>query len=240
MNRVVRITVFGVVTLFALATANPMVGQETQPSTLFSARLLYESEIGTEANLGYKLPSTAFGLLVEQPLGKRFELQSRVSYSPDKKVITDNGNSFLVSGTGIVWATSRVGLSGAYGYSWLWTSQFDKNGWAPSAGTVIRNSLFGPGRIYVSYIFPTGCVWATPSNPCKIQSNRLQGIDVTPEVQISSHIRVGLNVGLYHFCDQSNQNDPAVPRQCHLGGTELLVVRLNLPGGRFGGHPGEY
>jgi hypothetical protein len=222
-NRVQKIA------LLVLLTAQPVLAWQVQTPTFSSTRLLFDSEIGTEANLGYKLPSTEYGFSVEQPLSKRFELQSSLSYSPDKKIITGNGNSFLVSGTGIVWVTSRVGLSGAYDYSWLWTSQFNKNGWAPSAGTVIRNSLFGPGRIYVSYIFPTGCVWATPSNPCKIQSNRLQGPEFNEEVRVSSRLRVGFKLGAFHFCEQSNENDPAVPRQCHWGGTELAFVRLEFP-----------
>src|SRR5271155_3778040 len=90
------------IALFALLTAQPVLAWQVQTPTFSSTRLLFDSEIGTEANLGYKLPSTAYGLSVEQPLGKRFELQSSLSYSPDKKIITGNGNSFLVSGTGIV------------------------------------------------------------------------------------------------------------------------------------------
>jgi hypothetical protein len=220
------------IALLALLTAQPAVAQQVQTSTLSSTRWLFDSEIGTEANLGYKNPSTAYGFSVEQPLGKRFELQTSVYYSPDKKLITNNGNSLLVSGSGIVWATSRVGLFGNYGYTWLWTSQFDKSGSDPSAGAVIRDSLYGPGRLYVSYLFPTGCVWATPRNPCKIQSNRTQGVQLSQEMRISSHIRVGIEGGLYHFCDQSNENEPAIPRVCHWGGTELVFFQFELPGAR--------
>jgi hypothetical protein len=192
-----RIALTGIVCVFySLQVSSQEAFADHRP------RLLLDMEIGSETSLGYKLPSTAFGPSLEIPVAKRMEFQASSAYSPDRKAITNDGNSLKVSGSAIGFANRQMGFVATIERNWLWTSQFDKSAWLPSAGVVIRND--GAGRSYLTYVLPTGCVWATPSNPCKIQSNRLQGIEIRQDIRSASHIRWGFKVGFYRFCDQGN------------------------------------
>jgi hypothetical protein len=197
------------------------------------SRFLLDAEVGSQASLGYKNPSTAFGPSIEIPLAKRLEFQASGAYSPDRKAITNDGQSLKVGSSAIGFANYRLGFIATLERNWLWTSQFDKSGWLPSAGVVIRNDYFGPGRLYLTYVVPTGCVWATPSNPCKIQSNRLQGIELRQDIRSPSHTRWGFRAGFYRFCDQGNPNDPQAGRKCHFAATALATLRFEFHlGGR--------
>jgi hypothetical protein len=211
--------------LAAPAKAQVNFGPEGQPPT----RLLLDAEIGAQGGLGCKLISTRYGATMERLVGSLFEMQATLAYSPDRKLVTNNGNSLLASGAAIAWATPRVGLTGGYERAWLWTSQFEKKAGYPTAGFVLRNDLFGPGRLYVAYLFPTGCVWATSHNPCTIQSNRTQGVQVKQEFRVWSHLRVGWQGEVLHFCDQANPNAPQISRTCHWAATSLFLPRFEFP-----------
>jgi hypothetical protein len=215
-----------ILVLMCLWVPHAVRGQEVPVDPY--VRLLLDSEIGSNNQLGYEFPSIAIGPSIEIPLRSRFELQASAAYSPDKKFITNDGQSLRTKGGVVVWATPLVGLTSSVEGSWLWTSQFNKSGWLPSAGVVLRNEYFGPGRLYISYLFPTGCVWATANNPCKTQSNRLQGVQIRPEFRASSHLRFGFEVGIYHFCDQSNPFAPSLGRTCHFAGTALATMRVEF------------
>jgi hypothetical protein len=173
--------------LVCLFSSVSVRGQQLYPD--HRPRLLFDAEAGSLGSLGYKFPSTAFGPSVKIPFHKRFEFQGSATYSPDRKVITGNGHSLKLSGSAIRFMNNRWGFIATVERSWLWTSQFDKSAWHPSAGIVIRNDYWGPGRLYVNYVFPTGCVWATPNNPCQIQSNRIQGFELRQDVRLSSYMR---------------------------------------------------
>ena len=196
----------------------------TRGQTAFSdsrPRLLFDSQVGSENSLGYKFPSLSVGPSFEIPIKSRFELQAGASYSPDNKVITNNGRLFDVTGSAIGFVNQRLGFVASVERGWLWTSEFDKKTVFPSAGIVLRNDYFGPGRFYLSYVFPTGAVSSTASNPLGIQSNRLQGITLRQETRAHSHLRWGVESGLYRFCDESNPNGPPSSRKCHLGVSAL-------------------
>src|SRR5260370_30661256 len=210
----------------------PALSQEK--SADHRARLLLDAEAGTQTSLGYKFPSTGFGPSIEVPVAKHFEFQADALYSPDRKAITNDGQSLNVSGSAIRFATQRLGFIASLERNWLWTSQFDKSAWFPSTGIVIRNDYFGPGRAYLTYVFPTGCVWATPSNPCQIQSNRLQGIQLRHDLRAALHMRWGFETGLYHFCDQANPSAPQLGRRCHWAATALATLRFEF---HLGGRP---
>jgi hypothetical protein len=191
-------------------------------------RLLLDSEFGSATSLGFKFPAMSFGPAVEIPIMNRFEVQSTALYSPDQKLITNDGNALDVSAAAIAFVTPRLGIIGKIEHASLWTSQFNEKSWAPSAGAVIRNDYLGQGRLYVSYVFPTGCVWATSDNPCTIQSKRLQGVDVRQDTRLGAHKRWGFDFGIYHFCDQSNENDPQAGRRCHIGGSAMITLSLEF------------
>jgi hypothetical protein len=225
------ILVFGAISLAACSAA---IGQSLAVDD--RPRLLLDAEIGSETALGYELPSIWLGSSVEIPVEKRFELQAAGACSPDKKQITNDGHLASMSGTAIGFINQRAGLTAGVESSWLWTSQFDKTALFPSAGVVVRNDYFGPGRFYISYIFPTGCVAATASNPCRIQSNRLQGVTVRQDVRSFSHTRWGFESGFYHFCAEGNPNDPEISRNCHWAVTGMAIVRFEFHlGSRSGG-----
>jgi hypothetical protein len=217
-----RIALTGIACLFYSLQVSSQALADRRP------RLLLDTEIGSETSLGYKLPSTAFGPSLEIPVAKRIEFQVSSAYSPDRKAITNDGNSLKLSGSAISFTNHLVGLIATIERNWLWTSQFDKSAWLPSAGVVIRDE----GRLYLTYLLPTGCVWATPSNPCRIQSNRLQGIELKQDVRSASHARWGFKIGFYRFCDQGNPNDPPAGRKCHFAATTLVTLRFEFHLGR--------
>jgi hypothetical protein len=224
------VTRISVVVLVAATFSSSVRGQEYMTDQ--RPRFLLAADVGSEGLLGYKFPSTAAGPSFEIPLENHLEIQASAFYSPDRKLITDNGDSLKVSGSVVGFATERVGFIGSIEHAWLWTSQFDKANWFPAAGVVLRNDSFGPGRLYVTYLIPTGCVWATTTNPCAIQSNRLQGVQLQEDVRAWSHGRMGLETGVYHFCDEGNPYDPQAGRKCHLGATMLLTFSLEFHLGR--------
>ncbi len=187
-------------------------------------RLLLNTMIGSESSLGYDFPSVSFGPSLEIPVKKRFEFQLSGAYSPDKKNITHNGELASVSGSALAFANRRIGFIAKVERGWLWTSQFDKAALFPSAGIVIRNDYFGHGRLYMTYTLPTGCVWATPNVPCKIQSNRLQGITLHQDFRSPSNTRWGFETGFYNFCNEANPNQPNTGRNCRWGATARAVV----------------
>jgi hypothetical protein len=210
--------------IVALAFASLFSCQAAHAQTTFSddrPRFLLDSQVGSESTLGYKFPSLSVGPSFEIPFKNRFELQGGASYSPDSKLITNNGRLVDVTASAIGFVNQRVGFTAGVEHGWLWTSEFDKKALFPSAGVVLRNDYFGPGRFYLSYIFPTGRVSATPDNTLSIQSNRLQGITLRQETRSFSHMRWGLESGVYRFCDESNPNEPPGSRRCHLGVSAL-------------------
>jgi hypothetical protein len=221
--RSIRIALLVAVSLLSSATLH---GQSDYLDN--RPRLLLDTTIGSETALGYDFPSTSLGPSLELPVNPHLELQASGSYSPDKKKITNDGQLASVTGTALGFLSERVGVVGSLERGWLWTSQFDKQALFPSAGVVLRTNYFGPGRFYVTYTFPTGCVWATPTNPCTIQSNRLQGVTVRQETRSLLHTRWGFETGLYRFCNEANPNDPESPRRCTAGVSALLSLSFEF------------
>jgi hypothetical protein len=215
-----------------LFSCGPLSSQQVYDDT--RPRLLLGTEVGSAQPLGYLFPSVTLGPSLEVPVANHFEIQTSAMYSPDRKRITHDGHLEMVSGSVVAFAGQHLGFTTGLERSWLWTSEFDKTVLLPSAGVVLRNDFFGHGRFYVSYIFPTGCVWATSSNPCTIQSNRLQGITMRQEARSFDHMRWGLESGIYHFCNESNPNEPEVGRKCVWGPTAMVLLRFEFHCGSRG------
>ena len=200
-------------------------------------RLIIDSQIGNERELGFKSPDLGVGFSFEKLLGPSIELQSFAEYSPDKKHITNNGNNFLWGAKGIWFLRWRFGVSGEVRRSYLWTSQFNKSGWVFALGLMVRDN-FGTrsGRFSVDYVIPRGCVWAAQCRlpPDGIQSNRTQGPEFSQEFRALSlgpkyTMRLGGKLAFYHFCDQAKPL-VIVPRTCHFANTMALSLRLELGG----------
>jgi hypothetical protein len=202
------------------------------------SRWLLDSQIGTASGLGYHLPDLSLGATVEKPFGGhslgegRWEAQGDVFWSPDRKYITGDGNTAQIDGKGLFWLNSRLSLFGEARFVHLWTDQFDKSTLAPSAGIVVRDRWFGlPGRLYVDYLFPTGCQWATSTNPCRIQSNRITGIEFFQEFRMYRHWRVGVKGAWLQFANQGNENDRAAGRVWNNTATIDAVIRYEFKAG---------
>ena len=220
----VKSILFCVLALFALPVSLGAQGSGVTVTPL-SSQLNLGASIGNARSLGYKFPSTDFNVDGVFPIKGRVELSAGATYSPDHKYLTNDGNQLGVGATAVLWPTHRFGLEYSYDYSWLWTSQFSKSGRNFTPAVVIHDSLDGqPGRLYVGYILPSGCVWATSSNPCTIQSGRLQGVSVGQTVQMSPRTAFSISTDVVHFCDQSNPNAPSIPRTCHIGGDMYISL----------------
>ncbi len=215
--------------LLVLLFAWPLGAQSLPLDNSRVTRWMLDTETGSESGLGFKLPHVAVGFSAERPVAKHLEMQGRVSYSPDKKYITNDGNSLKFKGAGLYWITRSFALTGSLRHTNLWTSQFNKSALIPSVGVAFREGVGGyPGRIYLEYMFPTGCQWR-PS--CPIQSNRTKGGEVYWETRLAPHIRLGVKFGIYYELDQSNNLRPDIPRIGAVAGDTLLILKYEIQRG---------
>lgn len=217
------IVLLALVCLFARVDANAQ------------ARKIMWAEIGTDEGLGYKLPHLAFGVGIEKPIGRRFELQAQGSWSPDKKFGMNDGNSSGVRGRGIVWITPNIGAIAGIGYSHLWTGQYSKGGWTMAAGAV-----FGIPNIdmrwTVTYLREVGNGIASDG----IETNRTQGVEVAPEMKMwpigPFGTRLALIFDLLHGLNQGNPQCDGTfsgavtcPRSSWNSGTAAVRFSFVLP-----------
>ncbi len=199
--------------------------QEDEPPAISSARWLFDTEFGSQVQLGQRLSSTSFGPSAELPLWSRYELQGNLLFSPTETVGASKGQSLALSGSGIGWVNSRIGVSVGFEHTWLWAPEFDNSGWSPLIGTVIRDHLYRSGRFYASYEFPTGCGAPSATSGCRSPSSRTQGFSLNQEFRLFPHFRSGLKTGLFHFCDNSL---PSGARACHWSGAVSLALRFEF------------
>jgi hypothetical protein len=217
------------VILFVLAFAVSVTAQDSPANSQSTTRWILDFETGTDSGLGFKLPHLALGATFERPVGKRLELQGELSYSADKKYITNDGNSIKMASTLIVWATQWVGISTEVTKTYLWTSQFNKSALGPAFGVVIRDHFEGaPGRLYLYYLLPTGCQWGPT---CPLQSNRLLGPQGSWEHRVSPRLRFGFSMGVYRILNQSNPLQPSIPRTREWSGDAHVLMRFEFPPG---------
>ena len=193
------------------------------------------AEIGTQQSLAYEPLHVAVGMGLERPIGKWLELDPSVSWSPDRSVITRDGDSISFGADGIVWSGLRqtLGLAGGFSYTHLWTSQFSQGGFSPSLGMAAR--LYArrvPSSLYLTYMVPYGGYDVRTG----LENSRSQGPNVYFEGQIATRFRIGLEIAAYHFfgdanspaCDVSSAcyGTAACSRPGHWGGAATIVLRL--------------
>lgn len=213
-------------TLMLVGSSHSQTTAGITPAT----RWLLDTQVGTDP--GYRLPSLAAGLSIERPITERIELQRGGSFSPTKTLSTNDGNHFDIYGEGLFWVTQRVAATVSLSRGYLWTSQYDLQGWLPSIGLSIREEALGaPGRLYLSYLIPTGCQWGAG---CPIQSSRETGAKIYWEHRMSSHWRFGFEFGIYRVLNQGNPLDPAAGRTAQITGDAHIVSRFEFPGGSLG------
>jgi hypothetical protein len=200
---------------------------QTLPGGVPPTRWLLDSQVGSDP--GYRVPSFAIGVSVERPITNLIEVQGAGSFSPTKTLSTNDGHHFDVSGEGLFWITERFAATASLSRGYLWTSQYNLQGWSPSIGIAIREQFLGaPGRLYLSYLIPTGCQWGAG---CPIQSSRETGARINWEHRVASHWRFGFEFGIYHVLNQGNPLDPAAGRTGQITGDAHIVSRIEFPGG---------
>ena len=229
-------------------------GQSNSPFS--QIRILFDTQVGDYSGLGFSAPYLGWALAVELPFGpsvrdfeipgseRRFEYQPSIGFSFDTKTFAKTGYDLSANNEGIIWIDHRFAGEGGYGYT-AYSAAIDpkaaygettsytlhQSEWVPNVGAVIRDTLHRqPGRLYVDYLFATGCQWATQSNPCTIQSSRTHGIDVIQEIRIRSFLRVAAEVAVVEYYDQSNENEPSIPRTQHIVPFGTVHIALEWPG----------
>lgn len=240
---------------FALSTPLLLHSQALDQGRILSpfseSRLLSDIQFGDFTVFGLGATSLGWGLGGELPLGpslkaggRRFEYQPSFAVLVGPKISYWNGSlesqqNLEVNNQGLIWMIRRLAAAGGYQYASYWAEgvtlqnvgyTIRRAGWVPNLGGVIRDTLLGrPGRVYASYIFPTGCQWATPSNPCVVQSPRTRGIEMMQEVRGSTYLRIGAELALVRYDDPSAPSVPAIPRIGHTAVYGTIHLKFEWP-----------
>lgn len=217
MSRALRI-VFPALLLCMCRVAS---AQDNPTALDYRARWMFDTKYGSLPLFGFNSGATSFGPAVEYPITNNLELQGNLSVTPSQPITGGTGHSFLMAGTGIGWINERFGLSLGVQQSWLWASHFSASAWNPSLGTALRDYFRRPGRLYVSYLFPTGCS-VGPSCPTPL--TRMQGVQSTQEIRLWRHFRLGLQGGVYHYC---NENAMGL-RVCKFSPAGQVIMRFEF------------
>lgn len=100
--------------------------------------------------------NTMFGVVagIEQPIGKRVELQLRDSFSPfEQHSGLGSGHANILRGAGIIWLTQKFGLNGTVERSSYIAGLTSKAGYYMSMGPSFRFILWeAPARLTLNYI----------------------------------------------------------------------------------------
>jgi len=190
--------------------------------------LLVQTRIGSAKTLGFKTPSFGIGLGLERQ-APRFEYDAGFYLSPDKKTFaTYRKGAFSANASGSAFK-NRYGVTAGVIYS-VYQSDiqgvpYRKGAIIPFAGLVAKDWIL-PGRSRLTYLFPTGCIFPTPDNPCTIQSPRERGVQISQEFKFFEGIRIGYQTSWVHYCDQAAPT--SVTRNCRYGWSAYSTLRIAL------------
>lgn len=211
--------------LLALLVIAPSYPQTVQTGEAPTIQFLLDSSIGYDP--GYQFPSVIVGASVELPVSNHVELQGGISYTPTKPFVGSNSDRFGATGGAVFWITRRFAATAFLERGHAWASQYNLKGWGPSVGIAIREHTHdSPGRLYLSYVIPTGCQWG-PN--CLIQSSRTTGGKIYWDHRVLRHWRFGAEFGLYRSLNQGNPLDPAAGRTSQTILDGHIVSRLEFP-----------
>ncbi len=221
-------------------------------SPFSEARLLSDIQFGDYTTYGFGASALGWGLEAELPFGPplragglRFEYQPSFAVLFGPKLSQRNGaiesqQYVEVHNQGLIWVIHRLAAEGGYKYASYWaeganqgplfqnqTYTLHRSGWAPDLGVAVRDAWAGrPGRFYASYVFPTGCLRATFSNPCVVQSPGMHGVEMMEEIRATSYLRVGVELAAVRYYDPSASDVPGAPR---IGRTGIYAnIRLKF------------
>jgi hypothetical protein len=217
-----------VVCLLALALVPPSHSQ-TSTGAAPTMQLLLDSQVGRDPR--YRFPSVKVGVSFELPVSAHIELQGGMSYTPTKPFIGINGDSLGMTGGGVFWITRRFAATTFLERGHLWTSQSNLRGWGPLVGIAIREHTHdSPGRLYLSYVIPTGCQWG---GSCLIQSSRTTGARMNWDHRVLVHWRFGFEFGLYRTFDQRDPLNPGAGGTNQVTADAHIVSRFEFPSSRL-------
>lgn len=214
--------VFAILVFSMCQTAS---AQESPVALSYGTRWMLDTQYGSLPLFGVNSAATSFGPAVEYSVTSNFEVQGNLSLTPSQTANTttaSTGHSFGLGGAGIGWINERFGLSFSVQQSWLWASKLSASAWNPSLGMVVRDYFHRPGRLYVNYLFPTGC---SGGSSCPSPLSRMQGIQSTQEFRLWRHFRLGLQGGVYHFC---SEGAPLNQRTCQFSPAGLVMMRFEF------------
>ena len=190
--------------------------------------LLVQTRVGTAKTLGFKAPSFGIGLGLERQ-APRFEYDAGFYFSPDQKIFaTYRRGAFSANATASIFK-QRFGLTGGVIFSRYQSDiqgvPYQKGAVIPVVGLVAKDLIL-PGRSRLVYLFPTGCIYPSPDNPCTIQSPRERGIQASQEFKFFEGIRLGYTASWIHYCDQAAPT--SIVRNCRYGWSAYSTLRIAL------------
>jgi hypothetical protein len=226
---------FCLLALIAVTSVNAQTLPTGRAFPILTWPTIITGEVGTQQSLGYEPLHVAVGVGLERRLGKWLELDPSVSWSPDRSVITHDGDTVSFRAEGIMWSGLRqtLGLAGGFTYVHVWTSQFSQSGFSPRLGMAARLHVWTvPSRLYLSYVVP----YSGYDVRTGLENSRSQGPEAYFEGQLTTRFRLGLELAAYHFFSQSSSPSCDVSSPCYgtpacsgpgrWGGAAALVLRL--------------
>ena len=199
--------------------------------------VIITAEVGTQQSLGYLPLHLAAGIGLEKRVGRWMELDPGINWSPDRTLLTHDGNSVSFQAAGIMWSglSREIGITGGFDYTRLWATQFRRGSVSPSLGMAARLHVWSfPARLYVTYVVPYGGFDVRTG----LENARSHGPKVYFEGQVATRLRLGLKVAAYRFLAPGNNPACSMSSPCYgtavcagsgvgrWGTAAALVIRL--------------
>ena len=149
-----------------------------------------------------------------------------------KQITHNNGYSYSLKPVRrSFWPWWRVGVLGGVGHGQACakTSQFTEGGTNPTIGVVIRTHYAGIRAGCISLIRSRRAVYGRHAQiraRCNPSGCKVPRFDRNSRSCLT--FVGGRSGGIYHYCAQSNEDEPSIPRACHWAGTELVFVRFQF------------
>jgi hypothetical protein len=103
-----------------------------------------EAKFSSQASLGYRFPSIAFGSAFGKRIDQPPEFQRRTAYSPDRAATTKNGQSLAMTASTFDFSTAPLGFPARPDHVLLWTSPLDRSSSVPPAARDDSPDLSSP------------------------------------------------------------------------------------------------
>lgn len=174
------------------------LGARAQTLSLFATTAVGPAQLGFRSH-----KSVGFA---EELTRSRFYERGAFEVTPDVKTFASHGHSvggYVSLGVRIA---PRVSPLFEYSLSEYWSAvdrvPYTKTQRSPEVGVFIDDKI---GGLTVTYAIPTGCVYATKSNPCVLTSPRERGVVGSQYLSLlGGRLRSGFTLGWLNVGDQLN------------------------------------